>query len=264
MIRALALTFCLLLAPGLAAAWDVDDAVELSVLPGWRQADGTHMAALRISLAPGWKTYWRAPGDAGIPPEFVFSDSTNLAAIRPHWPVPEIFEEGGMRSIGYSGELILPLELVPDGPSDIRLHGEVELGICEEICVPVLLDVSALLPAEGSRDGAIVGALLNEPLSASAAGVTAVSCQIRPAEEGLEVVAEVTMPPLGAGEAAAIEAGPGIWVSEPELVRTGDTLRLTARLVDTAGRQVTVERSALRLTLFGGGQAADIRGCPAP
>ncbi|WP_235937850.1 protein-disulfide reductase DsbD domain-containing protein [Pseudoroseicyclus tamaricis] len=264
MIRALVTSLALLLAAAPATAWDVDDAVELSVLPGWRQDDGTHMAALRISLAPGWKTYWRAPGDAGIPPEFHFAASDNLSAIRPHWPVPEIFEEGDMRSIGYSGELVLPLELVPDGPGAITLQGEVELGICEEICVPVRLSVSAALPAEGARDGTIVGALVDAPMSAAAAGVTAVSCRLRPAEQGLELVAELSLPPLGPAEEAAIEAGPGIWVSEPQVSREGDRLRLTARLIDVAGRQIMVERAALRLTLFGGGRAVDVRGCPAP
>ncbi|WP_373355053.1 protein-disulfide reductase DsbD domain-containing protein [Pseudoroseicyclus sp. CXY001] len=261
-LPALALALCL--AAPAAQAWDLDDAVSLTVLPGWRQADGTHMAAIRLSLAPGWKTYWRAPGDAGIPPEFHFAGSGNLAAIRPHWPVPEIFEQGGMRSIGYHGELVLPIELQPRGGGDIVLSGEIELGICEEICVPVRLPIEALLPAVGSRDGAIIGALVDAPMSAAAAGVGGVSCTLRPGAEGMEITAELTMAPLGPGEAAVIEAGPGIWVSEPELTRSGDRLRMTAHLVDIAGRQVAVDRGALRLTLFGGGRAAEVQGCPAP
>ncbi len=40
------------------------------VLEGWVRADGTRMAAVQLDLEPGWKTYWRAPGDAGIPPSF--------------------------------------------------------------------------------------------------------------------------------------------------------------------------------------------------
>ncbi|MFY8145805.1 MAG: protein-disulfide reductase DsbD domain-containing protein, partial [Rhodobacter sp.] len=69
-----------------ARAMTQDDLLSAEVLPGWRTEQGTHMAALRLTLAPGWKTYWRSPGDAGIPPLFNWSGSQNLSGVRVHWP----------------------------------------------------------------------------------------------------------------------------------------------------------------------------------
>ena len=75
------------------------------------------MAGVRIALDKGWKTYWRSPGDAGIPPSLNFADSQNVARVTVHWPTPEIFDQNGLRSVGYDDELILPLEITPADPS---------------------------------------------------------------------------------------------------------------------------------------------------
>ena len=56
--------------PQIVSAGPPEDVVQIEVLPGWQTASGTQMAALRLTLAPGWKTYWRAPGEGGIPPAF--------------------------------------------------------------------------------------------------------------------------------------------------------------------------------------------------
>ena len=77
----------------------LDEVVSASVLTGWRMENGHHMAALRITLAPGWKTYWRAPGEAGIPPRFDWTGSDNLSAVTVHWPDGES-ESFGPREAG--------------------------------------------------------------------------------------------------------------------------------------------------------------------
>jgi DsbC/DsbD-like thiol-disulfide interchange protein len=87
--------------------------VHAELRPGWQTEDGTHLAALHLRLAEGWKTYWRVPGDAGIVPQFDWSRSQNTASVRARWPRPMIFSQNGYRSIGYEGELVLPLEVVP-------------------------------------------------------------------------------------------------------------------------------------------------------
>src|SRR6056297_2127380 len=88
-----------LASPG--SAQSADDMVNVSVLPGWQMSDGRHMAALRFSREDGWKTYWRAPGDAGIPPRFDWSGSGNLARVALHWPAPKVFDSYGLRTVGY-------------------------------------------------------------------------------------------------------------------------------------------------------------------
>lgn len=251
---------------GLAVAQSVADVVRLELLPGWRQPDGTHMAGLRIDLAPGWKTYWRSPGEAGIPPTFDWTGSTNLAGARPHFPVPEVFRVNGLRTIGYKDGVVLPIALRPrDAGEAIALRGNVELGVCENVCIPFEARIEATLPpAEGSGAAEIRAALASTPLSAAAAGVRRVTCRIDPISDGLRLTATMEMPPLGGDEAAVIEPGdPTIWVSDVEARRQGGTLTASADLVPANGAPFALDRSSLRFTVLADGRAAELRGCGA-
>ncbi|HHC29318.1 MAG TPA: hypothetical protein ENK80_01965, partial [Rhodobacterales bacterium] len=143
------------IAPLLAAAFTAlplfpamaGNEARVDVLPGWQTETGTHMAGLRIHLAPGWKTYWRAPGEAGLPPVFDWSASANVDAVTVHWPVPDIFDTSGATTLGYHDEIILPVEIEPnDAQGDIQLDGALAMGICKDICMPMQVTVSATLP----------------------------------------------------------------------------------------------------------------------
>jgi DsbC/DsbD-like thiol-disulfide interchange protein len=243
------------------------DVIAGEILPGWRLADGSHMAGLRLTLAPGWKTYWRAPGDAGIPPRFDWNGSQNLRAVEIAWPVPQIFDQNGMRSIVYADEVVLPLHVHPlRAGAPVRLDAEIELGVCEDICIPAALDVGGLLPADVSRpDPAIAAALAARPLSAAEAGVRRVACSVAPGARGLRLTAEIEMPRAGRTAAAVIETGdPEVWVSEPDLDRvSSDRLAATSVLEHMEGGAFALDRGALRITLLGAGVAVDIQGCPA-
>jgi DsbC/DsbD-like thiol-disulfide interchange protein len=87
------ITLCLLGALCLASpslAQDLDDILQAKLRPGWRMENGLHMAALQLDMAPGWKTYWRQPGDSGIPPRFDFSQTEGLQAVEVFYPTPQI------------------------------------------------------------------------------------------------------------------------------------------------------------------------------
>lgn len=254
-------TFVCLALP--AAAQNLSDIARLDVLPGWSTEDGRQIAALRVSLAPGWKTYWRAPGDVGIPPEVSYGGSENLETVRMQWPTPDVFYENNMRSIGYYGQVVLPIELERGSSGPIRLAGTLSIGVCEDICVPVHLDFSAILPEGGQRDPIIVGALVDRPLRADEAGVRSISCTLQPSDHGVTVRTTIDMPPLGGQEHLVIEAGdPAIWVSEPHTQRDGSILTVTAEMMHYNGDAFAIDRSALRFTVLGD-LAVDIRGCSA-
>ncbi|SLN47416.1 hypothetical protein ROJ8625_02312 [Roseivivax jejudonensis] len=258
----LALALCLSAVP--VPAEQPSEVVSATLRPGWRQADGTHVAALHLRLAPGWKTYWRAPGDAGIPPEFDWSGSDNLASVDVNWPTPHVFHQSGMRSVGYASEVVLPLTIAARGRGDIALSGTVNIGVCEDICLPATLAVSGALPAEGGAiDPVIAAALAERPLSAAEAGVGAVRCRVAPGADGaLGLVAEIEMPSLGRQEAVVIEtANPAIWVAEPDATRRGSRLQAETRLVHVDGRPVSLDRSRLRFTILGDDRAVEITGC---
>lgn len=238
------------------------DVITAEILPGWETPRGTQMAALRLTLAPGWKTYWRAPGDAGIPPRFDWGASQNIAAAELHWPRPEVFYQNGMRSIGYKHAVVLPIELTPrNAAEDIEIDATVELGVCLDICMPVELELRASLPGPVD-EGPIRSALDARPMPADKAGVGKVSCSAEPIDDGLRLTADIPVRSLGTDEVAVVElADPGIWISDAAVSRQGNMLRAVADLVPEDARPFALDRSTVRITLIAGGTAIDIQGC---
>lgn len=248
------------------AAQSVEDMLEAQILPGWRAEDGSHMAALRFTLQDGWKTYWRAPGDAGIPPQFDWRGSRNLSRVEVTWPTPKQINQGGVRTIGYTDELVLPLRLAPKKAGQaITLTGTIEMGVCSDICVPVTVKVTnELSGATGKPDPRIVAALAARPYTASEAGVSRVACRVSPMKDGLRLRAEVDMPNMGGQELAVIEADdPSIWIAQANTERKGGRLVAETDVYHAEGQAFALNRSGLRITVLGGGHAVDIRGCPA-
>lgn len=252
--------------PRPATATTQDEIVHAEILPGWRGESGTHMAALRLTLAPGWKTYWRSPGDAGIPPSFDWSGSENVQSVRFHWPRPRVFDLNGMQTIGYKGELVLPLEVTAkDGSRPIRLRASVDIGVCRDICLPAALTVDAALPATGSADAAIDAALRQRPETGREAGVAGIACQVEPITDGLRITTAIEMPAIGSDEVVVLEPGQSaVWASESVSARQGNRLTATTELVPASGQPFALDRSRLTVTVLGPDRAVEIRGCPGP
>ena len=238
--------------------------VEAEVLKGWVKKDGSRVAALHLKLAPGWKTYWRAPGDAGIPPSFNWSGSRNLESVSIAWPAPKVFETNGMRSIGYEDSLVIPLDIKPARRGEsVRLRATMELGVCADICVPHKLKFDSVIDnAETRPTPAIVAALAQQPYSAAEAGVVETTCAIQPTADGLRIEARISMPSAGAPEYVVIEPSAGdIWVSEADTRRSGGQVIATSELINVAGGPIALDRSAIRITVLGRKHAVDIHGC---
>ncbi|MFN4154828.1 MAG: protein-disulfide reductase DsbD domain-containing protein [Paracoccaceae bacterium] len=269
MIRALAL--CLALSPAVASpaqaqSLRLSDVVEGEFRPGWQTASGTHMAALHLQLAPEWKTYWRAPGDAGIPPQFDWTGSENVASVRFHWPAPDVFRTNGMQTVGYHDELVLPIEVTPKDPrKPVRLKASVDLGVCKDICIPTTLLLGTALPAPGRADSAINAALKARPATGAEAGLARITCTLEPIRDGMRITARMDLPAQGRDEVVIFESGlRDIWVSESQVRRDGRSLVAVAEMVPPAGRPFALNRSAVVVTVIGGqGRAVEIRGCPA-
>jgi DsbC/DsbD-like thiol-disulfide interchange protein len=259
----LAATATLLAATASSASDLPSELASAEILGGWREASGRHVAALRITLAPGWKTYWRAPGDAGLPPRFDWSSSRNVASVTPLWPVPHVFWQNGMRSVGYAEEVVLPLVVAPAAEGEpVRLSGRIDIGVCEDVCVPMSFDLTGDLTAPGAPDAAIARAMDLRPLAAEAAGVTSVICRVEPIADGIRVSAAISMPRLGAEEAAILEfPDPSVWISEAATLREGGVLVATAEMVPPGGRPFALDRSDVRITVLAGDRGVDILGC---
>jgi DsbC/DsbD-like thiol-disulfide interchange protein len=252
---------CLFLTSPRIAAAQSEGVVSVSLLPGWLTPHDAQMAGLRISLAPGWKTYWRAPGEAGIPPQFSWAGSRNLRAVRLHWPRPIAFETNGMQSIGYHGEVVLPVELFAIDPGQpVELRGELAFGVCKDICVPAAATIVAVLAGQSTpQDRATIeAALARQPTTLSADVV----CRADPIRDGIRLSAEAVLPSQGANEVAVIELDrPGIWVSEAATTRDGSKLVAVADLVPPDATPFALDRSRVKLTVLGESGAVEMQGC---
>jgi DsbC/DsbD-like thiol-disulfide interchange protein len=152
-----------------ASAWDQDahSATRLIAGDGTRPAaDGALRAGVEIKLARGWKTYWRYPGDSGIPPRFDFAASSNVKSVTVLWPAPHRLKDASGQSIGYKDQLIFPLRVVPqDAAQPVTLRLNLEYGVCEKLCVPVQTNAELVLArAPSAQDGALAAAEAQVPV----------------------------------------------------------------------------------------------------
>lgn len=235
-----------------------DDVVRLSFDPGWREHDGTHMAGLTVHLAPGWKTYWRAPGDGGIPPRFNWSGSQNVNGASVHFPVPEVSTINGIRTIGYREAVTFPIRFRTIDPGEpVQLRGEVELGVCEDICVPVTVQFQAELPTKGTASDHLRASMADRPELGGA-----MTCAISPIADGLRLVATTDLPAMGENEVVVIEASEaGVWVSNAITTRTGRQVTAEVEMVPPSAKPFALARSNVRMTVLAGGRAMEIIGC---
>lgn len=131
----------------------------------------TYRAGIEIKLAPGWKTYWRYPGEAGIPPRFDFAESKNVKAVRVLWPAPIRFTEGGTTSIGYKATVVFPLRVEPlDPAAPVILRAKVDYAVCDSLCMPAEAKAEIALgaaPAATTDDEALRAAETRVPQRAA-------------------------------------------------------------------------------------------------
>jgi DsbC/DsbD-like thiol-disulfide interchange protein len=125
------------------------------------------LAGFEIALAPGAITYWRDPGDAGLPPTLDFSASANVASVEPEFPAPKrIKEADGGEAFGYDGSVVFPLRVKlrdPEKPATLKVNAN--FAVCEKVCLPAKAQLELKLPsAAGSpHAGAIDAALAAVP-----------------------------------------------------------------------------------------------------
>jgi len=152
-ITAIAAALALLTGAGMAAQgrsdWSEADYSRVRLLLS--PADGGAIdGGVEIQLEPGWHTYWRVPGDAGVPPQFDFSGSRNVAGIEVHYPVPERYDDGQSVSVVYTDRVVFPLTVRPEDPAKpVEVSLGLFYGACAEVCIPVKAEAqTALAPGD--------------------------------------------------------------------------------------------------------------------
>ncbi len=187
-------------------------------------------AGLEIRLDPGWKTYWRYPGDSGVPPTLDFSGSGNVKSVTTLWPAPERFGDGaGGQSIGYRGDVVLPLHVVPEDTNrPVRLRVKVGYAVCGKLCIPAEADLGLTLsgktgPTDAALDAAEARVPRAVPLGTKTGGLSVSSIRRENIGGQDRIVVEVAAPP-GAPVDLFVEGPTRDWalpLPEPKNAPTG-------------------------------------------
>jgi DsbC/DsbD-like thiol-disulfide interchange protein len=145
-----------------ASPWQRDSHSAVRLLAGSRSGP-MMLGGVAIQLQPGWKTYWRTPGDSGVPPRFDFSKSENVEAVTVLWPAPTKFDDGaGGHSLGYHDQIVLPLRVVAKSPDKpMTLRADISYAVCEKICIPVEAKAELAFTSVASTEDTALSAALD-------------------------------------------------------------------------------------------------------
>jgi DsbC/DsbD-like thiol-disulfide interchange protein len=152
-----------------SSPWQRDGHSAVRLLAGSRSG-AVLLGGIAIQLQPGWKTYWRTPGDSGVPPRFDFSKSENIEAVTVLWPAPTKFDDGaGGHSLGYHNQIVLPLRIVAKNTDKpVTLRADINYAVCEKLCIPVEASAElAFTSVASTEDSALFAALDTVPKPAS-------------------------------------------------------------------------------------------------
>ncbi|MGH6771685.1 MAG: protein-disulfide reductase DsbD domain-containing protein [Xanthobacteraceae bacterium] len=181
--------------------WEGDDRSAVRLLAGSRPAQGAAElhGGVEIRLKRGWHTYWRYPGDSGVPPVFDFGRSRNVKQVDVLWPAPQRIDEAGNVSIGYVANVVFPLKVVPlDRTKPVALRLKLDYAICERLCVPVEARASIALPGGRNAQDAMLamaeGRVPKKQSLAAAAALAIKSVRREPGPGRPRAVVDVAAP----------------------------------------------------------------------
>ena len=237
-----------------ASPWQRDGHSAIRLLAGSRSG-AVLLGGIAFQLEPGWKTYWRTPGDSGVPPRFDFSKSDNIEAVTVLWPAPTKFDDGaGGHSLGYHDQIVLPLRIVAkNADKPVTLRADVNYAVCAKLCIPV--EANAELPftsVASTEDSVLFAALDTVPKPANVGDPNPLTIRdvkreksavlvdvVSPGDKDVSLFVEGPTPDWGLPVPKLLEHGP------PGVKRFAFDLDGVPPGVNPAG-------AALKLTLVGG------------
>lgn len=262
MRRLAAITYTLVIAllmPAHAAVthWTEVQGGAVRLIASGEMTDGYYLAGIEFALDPGWHTYWRYPGEAGIPPQITLDGSQNVRSLEVLYPVPEHYSDGFSESIVYQGGIVLPLKIAPvDTASPAVLALDVFFGVCNDICVPGEASLSVDLDPQGKTDS-LANMLISRDLAAvpgpsTSPNLAVSSVQLAPDGKSLEITTSVS----GTEKPDLFAAGPeGSYIGLPKLTSQSDGSAMF--LLSTKGLKTSQNDNILRLVLKSGPDAIE-------
>lgn len=224
--------------------------------------DGRISAGIEIVLEPGWKTYWRSPGDAGIAPLVDFSASSNIqGSPKIAFPVPHRLDDGYAVTNVFQDRVVLPVTLSTlDPASPVRLVLSLDIGVCAEICIPEHYDlVLDLAPGEADAEAQ---AILDDARAAlpdrADHGVFAVDGIVRAGGADKRPVFAIEIVAPDAAGAEVFVEGPADWYPAPPKLISSDGNRATFSVeFSRLGSKIPIGGNAFRVTVVSAGNSVE-------
>ena len=239
-----------------ASPWQRDGHSAVRLLAGSRSG-AVLLGGIAFQLQPGWKTYWRSPGDSGVPPRFDFSKSENIEAVTVLWPAPVKFDDGaGGSSMGYHNQIVLPLRIVAkNADKPVTLRADINYAVCEKLCIPVEANAElAFTSVASTEDSALSAALDTVPKPANVGDPNPLTIRDVKREGKSAVLVDVVAPSEAANISLFVEGPTPDWaLPVPKLLEHSPpgVKRFTFEL-DGLPPDTNPEGAALKLTLVGG------------
>lgn len=266
MNRTLAFLPALLLATALPAAaappgfgaWSNGAEAQVRLISAGIGEDGRLHGGIEVMLDPGWWTYWRTPGAAGLPPVIDFAASRNLGDVTVHYPLPERHDDGyGTTNVYPEGVLLPFVAEVPDPSAPVALNLSLDFGVCQEVCIPEHVDVTLdVPPGMTSRVAAatLAGARARVP-GDPVPGQISVQRAWRSGGDDKHPVFDIAVTAPEDSE-VFVEGPPDWFAGVPERLPGGEVAiyRVT---IDRIGAKSPIAGQSLRVTLASGGKAIE-------
>ncbi len=226
---------------------------QVRLLSGGKQGE-QWLAGIEITLDSGFKTYWRNPGESGLPPSFDWSASENVAHVDVQWPAPERHEDAAGIAYVYSGAVILPVLVRPKAADKpVKLALTVDYGICKDICIPAHADLHRPLADPGPDRTKIEGAMAKVPRKQALGGPGELAVlSVEPKAGDTPALSVSVRAPTGTSPVLFAEA-PENWYVSTSAVEGGHRFTVTVeeKPKDAPGSV------PLTLTLVAGGKAVE-------
>ncbi len=241
-----------------ASPWQRDGHSAVRLLAGSRSG-AVLMGGIAFQLEPGWKTYWRTPGDSGVPPRFDFSKSENIEAVTVLWPAPTKFDDGaGGYSLGYHDQVVLPLRIVAkNADKPVTLRADINYAVCEKLCIPVEASAElAIASVASTEDSALFAALDTVPKPANVGDPNPLTIRDVKREGKSTVLVDVAVPDTRAVDLFVEGPTPDWALPVPKLLeRSPPGVKRFAFELEGLPPGTNPEGAALKLTLVGGDRA---------
>ncbi|MDF1776720.1 MAG: protein-disulfide reductase DsbD family protein [Rhizobiaceae bacterium] len=242
-----------------SSAWSETEGGRIRITALEPSEDGSIRAVLDVDLLPGWKTYWRDPGEAGVPPSLEFDGSTNIKDAVIHFPAPERIKDDYSTWAGYTYPVAFPLTLSQDNAGTAStLEANVFLGLCQSICIPFqtsfVVTIDPKTPANAFEKRLVHKAFMALP-EQPGKGFDIVSAALDKDDARLTLAIAL---PDGAKEAELFVTGPAGWYFEtPRLISQTNNIATFDSAIDVSEDAAPLSVNGIRVLVKASGRSME-------